>query len=268
MSRKVRATRGKRDPFHAHLTEKASGRYYLTLGPANANGVVSFGLTPAFLGARLADLANLFLEFRFTGLRITWLSSTTTLVGYYAVYEPSVPTSLVEASETDYVKPCFATQLMPARYRVPADALLGNRTINWFRTIPAAGADDNLEYQGMMFAAGLAVSAYLNVFVEYDIEFRGRAPGVVSVTRPLAERQRQYARDSVNDALPRPDDGETSDQWEDSDLPEQKSMTPPSRVDKRSTKSSLAVGSNAGLGRGRPVARPVVSSIVGSSTGP
>jgi len=190
MPSRKRSSRSRRDPFHGFQIERASGRYYISLGPANANGVVSFGLTPAFLGARLADLANLFLEFRFTRLRVSWLATGylggPTIVGYYAQYEPAVPTSMTEASETDYCQICFAAQTTRSSITVPLAVMGGNRAVTWYRTIPAAGADDNLEYQGMLFGAGLTpTTGLMPLWVEYDIEFRGRAPGVVSVTRPI-----------------------------------------------------------------------------------
>ncbi len=171
-----------RDPFHAFQIEKASGRYYLSMGPANANGIVSFGLTPAFLGTRLATIADLFLEFRFTNLRMSWLSSGTTVLGYYYQYEPNVPTSIAEASEGDYCLVHFINHFTPSRLQLPFRAMQGGRPLNWYRTIPS-GADDNFEYQGMLYGAGVTTGQYLNVWIEYDIEFRSRSPSVVSFTR-------------------------------------------------------------------------------------
>jgi len=170
-------------------TEVATGRALFNTSPANANSVTVDNLNPARFGGRIADLSALFTEWRFTRLVFHGLqlrAGVTTILAYTPAASPTnaEPVSRADCSEIECSAPFWWASTRPDRLVVTRAYLLGTRENNWFKTEPNAAVDDQLEYQGTLFAAGIAQGASAELWVDYTVEFQGRVPSSTSsVTR-------------------------------------------------------------------------------------
>ncbi len=224
-------------------TEVATGRVLFTTTAANANSVTVDNLNPVRFGGRIAALAALFTEWRFTRLVFHGLqlrAGVTTVLAFTPAASPvnAEPVSRSDCAEIECSAPFWWASTRPDRLVVPRSYLLGTRENNWFKTIAVAGVDDLFEYQGTLFAAGIAQGNNAELWVDYTIEFQGRAPASTSsVARTETVQPRGIL---VQEEVP------SLATWADLDEDEHKSSAP-SALSRRASATPTAVRSDLPL---------------------
>lgn len=171
----------RRRPFD---TEVATGKVLWSTTGADANLVTVDDISPATFGGRLATLATLFMEYRFTRLKFTGMqlrAGVTTVAAFVPINNitASAPTGRANCSDIECSAPFWWASTRPDHLLVPRRLLVADRETNWFKCGASASVDDQLEFQGTLFVAGIAQSVTAEFWVEYTCEFQVRAPTTV-----------------------------------------------------------------------------------------
>lgn len=178
------------------------GRYVLADG--SATNVVPVPLTPLGLDARLLQVSDCFMEYRFTSLRATLTTSQNPTnpcrllaVAYAETFTNTSPTTLVDCVESFgacawgnglFGSPC-------PDLRVPQKILRGG-TNPWYRR--STGFDDNVEIQGRLFFAIDSTRSFescpVTMVIEYTVELREPVAAGLSLAR---REQKSLDNDTV-----------------------------------------------------------------------
>lgn len=182
--------RNNRAPTQQGKTEVMAGRTLFVTQTADANGVSVSRIYPTFVSDRLQVMDELYMEYRFTYLRIAAVQPRSG-VNVFAAFTNTLsnaglaPANRFEVSEMEGAEVFWFNSVTPQHVEASRKFLAGGRLANWFKTNPSAGVDDQVEFQCALVVAPLvATTGTAEFYLEYEVEYRDRVPsGYASTSR-------------------------------------------------------------------------------------
>ncbi len=158
-------------------------------------------LHPLNLGSRAVEFCDLFEEFRFVDVKVSFLSSyssatTNPVMTAWGISSTenltAAPTTALQITQYETSHVTFLNQTRPVEVKLPQTVMRGFQP--WYSANSATDAPAIWSVAGMSISTGLAVAGTVQILWEARIQFKGNSDPSVSVSRRLL-RERAIADD-------------------------------------------------------------------------
>ncbi len=170
----------------------------------------TLGIHPLNMGSRAVEFCDLFEEYRWMDLKVSFLSaysSATTnavmgMVGISASEALSaVPTTAAQISQFDTAHTTFLNQTTPIQVKLAREVLRGHQ--DWYSANTGADVPCVFSACGLSISTGLAVAGSIMVLWEGRIQFKGNSDPAVTISRRQLRDRTRIEDDAVNQIVAR-----------------------------------------------------------------
>ncbi len=159
-------------------------------------------LHPLNMGARAVELCDLFEEFRFSEVKVSFLATYSTatsnpVMTCFGISSSenltAAPTTAAQIAQYETAHVSFLNQTAPVQIKLPKTVISGIKP--WYSANDAADEPAIWSIAGMSISTGLSVAGNAMVLWEAKIQFKGNSDPSVSIARREARRLREVGGD-------------------------------------------------------------------------
>lgn len=168
-------------------------------------------LHPLNFGTRAVEFCDLFEEYRWTDVKVSFNASYSSATSNPAMSIfgitasenlTAAPTTAAQVAQYDTAHATYLNQTIPVHVNVPKEVLRGHQ--DWYSANNGTDAPAIFTFAGMSISTGLAVAGIIQVVWEGRLQFKGASDPSVSVSRRLLREQKKTEQtDNVHSIVAR-----------------------------------------------------------------